>query len=220
MIHSDKNKHSKSAQDKLLFAALELFAKNGFDGTSTREICKKAGVNISLIPYYFGGKEGLFHASVKMLAEFVLEQMNPVLQKIDNVQNNTKKENILLLHSLIERFAEFILNVNLPKTVILLIIREQLEPSPAFEILYNTTMKHVYGAFKKLVAAILNIDESEPEVTYRTTTIAGQMLSFRIVKQATLRSLGKDEYTNEDIRAIKQIIISNTNAILKLDGEF
>jgi AcrR family transcriptional regulator len=47
-------------KDKILAAAKELFAKKGFDGTSTREIVNAAGVNISLIAYHFGGKENLF----------------------------------------------------------------------------------------------------------------------------------------------------------------
>jgi len=47
-------------KDKILKAAKELFAKKGFDGTSTREIVNAAGVNISLIAYHFGGKENLF----------------------------------------------------------------------------------------------------------------------------------------------------------------
>ena len=47
-------------KDKILKAAKELFAKKGFDGTSTREIVNAAGVNITLIAYHFGGKENLF----------------------------------------------------------------------------------------------------------------------------------------------------------------
>jgi len=219
MSDGQKNKTTEGAEEKLLSAAFELFAKNGFSGTSTREICKKAGVNISLIPYYFGGKEGLYHASIKMLAKFALSQMNPVLKKIDNIKSNTKEENILLLHELIEYFGKFALNPNMPKTAFLLVIREQFEETSGFEILYETAMKHIYGAFKKLVAAILNKDESEPEVTYRTTAIAGQIMAFRMARLATLRSLGRDEYTEEDIQAIKNIIIKNVDAILKSAGE-
>ncbi|MGX8710289.1 MAG: TetR family transcriptional regulator [bacterium] len=47
---------------KIIQAAKKLFAQNGFDGTSTRDIVSSAGVNISLISYYFGSKENLFFA--------------------------------------------------------------------------------------------------------------------------------------------------------------
>lgn len=47
---------------KIIRASKKLFAQNGFDGTSTRDIVSAAGVNISLISYYFGSKENLFCA--------------------------------------------------------------------------------------------------------------------------------------------------------------
>ena len=49
-----------SKEENILFAAEKLFAKNGFGSTSTREICKEANVNISMISYYFGSKEKLY----------------------------------------------------------------------------------------------------------------------------------------------------------------
>ncbi|TCK92569.1 TetR family transcriptional regulator [Natranaerovirga hydrolytica] len=41
-------------------AAKRLFALNGYNATSTRDIVREAGVNISAIAYHFGSKEGLF----------------------------------------------------------------------------------------------------------------------------------------------------------------
>jgi len=50
------------SKSKILKAAKKLFSKNSFDGTSTREIVKNAGVNISLISYYFKSKENVLFA--------------------------------------------------------------------------------------------------------------------------------------------------------------
>lgn len=44
----------------ILNAAEKLFASQGFEGTSTRQIATEAGANISMINYYFGSKEGVF----------------------------------------------------------------------------------------------------------------------------------------------------------------
>ena len=43
-------------------AAEQLFAENGFNGTSVRDICEHAGVNLAMISYYFGSKEKLLEA--------------------------------------------------------------------------------------------------------------------------------------------------------------
>ncbi|WP_338552930.1 TetR family transcriptional regulator [Paenibacillus sp. KS-LC4] len=47
---------------RILLAAKKLFAAQGFDRTSVRQICEEAGANVALISYYFGGKDNLFFA--------------------------------------------------------------------------------------------------------------------------------------------------------------
>lgn len=47
------------SREKLLTAALHLFATHGVDRTSVRDIANAAGVNSALVGYYFRGKDGL-----------------------------------------------------------------------------------------------------------------------------------------------------------------
>ncbi len=49
-------------RDKLLEVGTRLFAERGLYGVSIREISLEAGASISMISYYFGGKEGLYAA--------------------------------------------------------------------------------------------------------------------------------------------------------------
>lgn len=63
-----------NARSKLIAEAGRLFSEFGFEGVSTREIAKAAEVNISLISYYFEGKEGLYLAVFEDFA--VKAQMN------------------------------------------------------------------------------------------------------------------------------------------------
>lgn len=44
----------------ILAAAEKLFAEQGYEGTSTRQIAKEAGANMAMINYYFGSKDGVF----------------------------------------------------------------------------------------------------------------------------------------------------------------
>ena len=52
---TDKRQH-------LLEVAELLFARHGFEAVSIRELAKEAKVNIAMVSYYFGSKEGLFEA--------------------------------------------------------------------------------------------------------------------------------------------------------------
>lgn len=48
-----------STKDRILSAAEELFAQNGFAGTSLRQVTTRADVNIAAVNYHFGSKENL-----------------------------------------------------------------------------------------------------------------------------------------------------------------
>lgn len=50
---------------RILAAARSLFAESGVSGLSTRRVAEQAGVNLSLIHYYFGSKEGLVRATLR-----------------------------------------------------------------------------------------------------------------------------------------------------------
>lgn len=54
-----------STRDKILEAAIRLFAEKGFSGTTTREIAEKAGVNEALIFRYFSTKRDLYSAIIE-----------------------------------------------------------------------------------------------------------------------------------------------------------
>ena len=56
-------------REKLIHAAMELFAEDGYDKVSIRQIAAAAGVNSSMISYYFNGKSGLYEAIVKELLQ-------------------------------------------------------------------------------------------------------------------------------------------------------
>ena len=47
------------SKEKIFKAAVSLFAQKGFAAVGVREIAMEAGVNISMISYYFGSKTGL-----------------------------------------------------------------------------------------------------------------------------------------------------------------
>lgn len=53
-----------STRTRILTAALELFAANGYSGTTTRGIAERAQVDPAMIYHFFGNKSGLFQHAV------------------------------------------------------------------------------------------------------------------------------------------------------------
>lgn len=60
-------------RSRLLRAATDAFAENGYEGASLRTIADDAKVSFQLIAYYFGSKEELWLATVDFLFERYLE---------------------------------------------------------------------------------------------------------------------------------------------------
>lgn len=68
------------ARELLLNAAIPLFAKKGFSGTSVKDIADKAGVNVALVSYHFGGKEGLYKTCIENFGKNRLAATERILQ--------------------------------------------------------------------------------------------------------------------------------------------
>jgi len=67
-------------KDHILDVAERVFSDLGFDGASTRMISGEAGVNMAMLNYYFGSKEGLFLA----IFERKISSFQTLLQNIGN----------------------------------------------------------------------------------------------------------------------------------------
>jgi len=61
-------------RDRILDAAVTVFAERGFGGASVRVICQRAQANPAAIKYYFGSKEGLYREVLRAAAAAFSEQ--------------------------------------------------------------------------------------------------------------------------------------------------
>ncbi len=66
-------------KQRILDAAISLFAQRGFAAIGVREIAKEADVNIAMISYYFEGKVGI----LKSILEEFFEHYTQILASID-----------------------------------------------------------------------------------------------------------------------------------------
>lgn len=71
---------SIDARQQLIHQARELFTVMAYDKVSTRLIANRAGVNVAMIRYYFGNKEGLFETMLRETLEPMRRQMQELLK--------------------------------------------------------------------------------------------------------------------------------------------
>jgi AcrR family transcriptional regulator len=67
--------HDLTARARIRDAALEQFARHGFEGTTIRGIARAAGVSPGLVQHHFGSKEGLRRACDDAVLELVRRKL-------------------------------------------------------------------------------------------------------------------------------------------------
>lgn len=95
-------------QIKILDVAEELIAKKGFDGTSVRDICTKANINVAMISYYFGSKEKMMSYLYQYRVQRTKESFSEFAQTIKEGKSEMQmKEIINYIISLLFKFNYF-----------------------------------------------------------------------------------------------------------------
>lgn len=205
-MNSEKKKQNLSRK-KIINSAIVLFAGRGFESTSTREICKHAGVNLSLIPYYFGSKDGLYTNIIESIINYGLEFLYEDIEKTSGINTMTSGEKIDLYRRLLEKYVDFLYSENVPNSFVILMIKEQTVPHSKFSEIYSKKISVLYKALRKTLASILEKSENDKAIIFEVSSIIGQILSFKFMDRATLTSLSQDSYTKEDYKKIKNIIL-------------
>lgn len=160
-------------QQRILDAAVELFARQGFTGSTTREIARLADVNESSLFRYFPTKRDLFRAAVRSRIQHLRlsEQLQTSLQD--------RQPPCLVVPLIVEEMVR--LTMQDPELVRLLFF-SMLELRPGAE---DVCREHVAPMTASLVAyfrdaalagAIRNVDATISTIAVATTVLACQGL--------------------------------------------
>nr|WP_295773906.1 CerR family C-terminal domain-containing protein [Rhodoferax sp.] len=166
------------ARNRLLDAALALFAEKGFAKTSTREIALAAQINIASISYYFGDKAGLYKAV------FTDPRSNPTVppENIDNPDHPLE----WALGNLMRSFVEPLKQGHLIQQCMKLHFREMLEPTGIWQ---EEVDGHIKPAHDALVAALcrhLAIAKPDDEIHRLAMAISGLGVMLHICTDVTI----------------------------------
>lgn len=185
-----------ATRDKLLNAAIDVFGRYGFDGATTRKLADAAGVNLQAIPYYFGGKEGLFIASADHLATLIGGHVADVRAAFESRFAELDAEGSRLsaaeargfLTQLVQRMMVLFVS-NQSESWARFIIREQMEPTEAFRRIYGRIMRPMIEMVRRLIGTILEDDPASEHIRLRALSFVGSVLVFRTAHAAVFAQL-------------------------------
>jgi len=169
----DKKKTASKTRNAIMEAAGRIFAEEGYPKATVRDICRQADANIAAINYHFGDKKGLYLAVLRHYQEIAFQAYPPD----HGIKSNQKPEE--KLHAFIRSSLLRIMDEERPAWFGKLLAREFSQPTWAFDILVEETIRPSFQLLIGIVAAILNKGAKERKVRLCAMSIVGQCLYFR-----------------------------------------
>lgn len=170
------------ARQRLLHAALALFADHGFARTSTREIAQAAGTNIASISYYFGDKAGLYAATFNEPMGGSVGELVALIDAPDVATSET-------LHRFFEAYVAPLKHGETARQCMRLHMREMVEPTGHWAEEIERDIRGPHEAMVRLLCRHLGLAQADDDVHRLALAVIGVAIQLFVMQDAvgTLR---------------------------------
>ena len=204
-----------SQKEALLRAGVDLFGRYGLDGVGTRALAEAAGTRMSMITYHFGGKAAFYLACAAYIADYLATRIGPTLDAADNIlaKGDGVGEAREALRAMVNGLVAVMMRDEVAP-VARFVVREQMAPSEAFEVLYGGVMSTVTQRIARLLRGISNDRISPEEARLRTIAIMGQAIGFRAARATLMALTGWTEIGPRETEAVRRVVLAHLDAII------
>src|SRR5690349_15395991 len=190
-------------RSKLIAAATPLFAEKGFNGVGVRELANAAQANISMISYYFGGKEGLY-------AEVLNQQFETLkrLTELKTMERDPMEKFELYVRATVARYRK-------NPYLLRFYTSELTNPTPCFETIVKPAIKGVVQILLETFSDGLSHEKFRDDLdpTDTVLALAGMINFYFLLEPATAELV--DHAPERDEELIRHIMDIFTRGILK-----
>lgn len=176
-----------STKQRILLAAGPIFAEKGYRGSTIRDICEAADVNLASINYYFGDKQKLYIEAVKAARQMRLSEYPSSRPAMGLAPEQQLKEFIRLL------LNRLVATQNAPWQVKLL-GREFMEPSEGCRSLIEEFIRPVFKILLMIVSQLMEQKVDQHQLDKIGFSIIGQCLHYRCASEMITMFVGKEDF--------------------------
>ncbi len=185
MPNVKNNAAAQATKRKLLDAAGEIFAEQGFARATIKDITDRAGTAVAAVNYHFSNKQELYYQVIKTVhhagleAGKVITHPGPAISPADQ------------LHEYVRQFLRNMLDPARPPWSATILMREMRQPSAATERLMDEVFRPYARALRNLVARLIGRRISRRKTILLAESIISQCIFF-VDHQVTLERLYPD----------------------------
>jgi len=200
-------------RERILDTALDLFGEHGLGDTRVRDIAARAKVNLAAISYHFGGKEELYRA----VAALVIGRVERRIRRRAAIGPASIPEDPTEAAAALERLIETVVDVVVGppemRRVARFIVRELMQPTPAFEVVF-ATMSVMHRIASALLGRATGLDPESRDVKLRVFLLIGQAIFLRIAEMGVLRRLEIERYDEPFLADVKHMLRQHVRAAI------
>ena len=162
-----------ATRQRLLDAAGEVFAEQGFRAATVRAICSRARANVAAIHYHFGDKERLYGEVLEHALTAALQRYPPDLDLSPGASAEER------LRAFVRSFLLRVLDESVPSYLFRMMTREMIEPTRALDGLVERVQRPLFERLRSIVSELLGPDESSLSVVLCCQSVVGQCIFYR-----------------------------------------
>jgi AcrR family transcriptional regulator len=171
---ADRNRPEQEAdtRTRLLEAAGPVFAAQGFDRATVREICAAAGVNVAAVGYHFGDKLGLYRAVIQGIRDS-RERRFPTP---NNEGSDPRRTLYRIIHTLLSRM----LSCDESGWETQLLMREMQRPTPVFESMVREFFRPQFDRLVSTIRDLAGPSVPKHRLEQLALSVVGQCIYYRM----------------------------------------
>ena len=161
----------RETRDRLVDVAAVLFAEQGFDAVTVRDICARASANVAAVNYHFGGKAGLYDEVLRR----AIRIMQGTTEEIRKAGENQPPE--ARLEASIRIFLKRIASTR-NTWIHQLMLREVNNPTPSFNLILNEVLRPRMAYVRQAIADIMQCQPDDPRVAMCVLSVQSQLFAI------------------------------------------
>lgn len=161
-------------RERLLRAAIEVFAERGYDAATIREICRRADANVAAVHYHFGDKQRLYLSIFGTAFDLMRERRSAFLPP----QAPPEERLRIYIKILFEEIFSFGGDSDSAAHLYRIYLAEMTQPSEMLDAVVSELFQRDADELYSIVGSLLGQEPECPTVIKCAASVVGQILYY------------------------------------------